>query len=344
MSNPTTEILNNALATTTLFSVSNTGTTTIGLLGSGVVAANNGLLYSTASSTMFGTGTGGQVLTWNAGVPQWVATSTYTGSNGITTAFANNQLTITGTNAAADGATKGVAAFTAADFNDNGSGLLSIDYANGQTANSSQNGFLSSTDWTNFNNKVSSSSLVTSIAAAYPFQLTGNATSTLTQFNGGLTAYASSTIGNGFAGLTISGNSTTTGNAYVVGNIFIATSTPMSVSGVALASGNFYAPGAGGGYFFTNSTNTGLQNASVSDVRLLQGGTVMYRAAGNSASVPNLMVGSVNVTRGANTVFATINTGTATNSGIGSSTAMAKLSVHAVGSDTNQYLIALASS
>lgn len=48
--------------------------------------------------------------------------------------------------------------------------------------------------------------------SGYPFALTGNATSTLTQFNGGLTAFASTTIGNGTAsgGLTISGSATTT--------------------------------------------------------------------------------------------------------------------------------------
>jgi hypothetical protein len=53
-----------------------------------------------------------------------------------------------------------------------------------------------------------------SSSSAYPFPLTGNATSTLTQFNGGLTAYASSTIGNGALGLTINGAATTTGIAY----------------------------------------------------------------------------------------------------------------------------------
>ena len=54
--------------------------------------------------------------------------------------------------------------------------------------------------------------LSASIRAAYPFALTGNATSTLTQFNGGLTAYASSTIGNGTptGGLTIFGGATST--------------------------------------------------------------------------------------------------------------------------------------
>lgn len=58
-------------------------------------------------------------------------------------------------NAAADGTTKGAATFTAADFSDNGSGLISIDYTNGQTASASLKGFLTSADWTTFNSKVS---------------------------------------------------------------------------------------------------------------------------------------------------------------------------------------------
>lgn len=70
--------------------------------------------------------------------------------------------------------------------------------------------------------------------ASYPFPLTGNATSTLTQFNGGLTALASSTIGSGTqtGGLTISGGATTTGNAYFVGNVGIGSTTPTSRIGV----------------------------------------------------------------------------------------------------------------
>ncbi|MDE2071681.1 MAG: hypothetical protein KGI70_03055 [Patescibacteria group bacterium] len=54
--------------------------------------------------------------------------------------------------------------------------------------------------------------LTSANASPYPFPLAGNATSTLTQFNGGLTAYASSTIGNGTAagGLTVNGTATTT--------------------------------------------------------------------------------------------------------------------------------------
>jgi hypothetical protein len=49
-------------------------------------------------------------------------------------------------------------------------------------------------------------------AGSYPFQGAGNSTSTLTQFNNGLTAYATSTIGNGTVagGLTVNGTATTT--------------------------------------------------------------------------------------------------------------------------------------
>ena len=64
--------------------------------------------------------------------------------------------------------------------------------------------------------------------AAYPFALAGNATSTLTQFNGGLTAFASSTIGDGIAGLVISGNATTTGNTYLGGTVGVGTNSPLA--------------------------------------------------------------------------------------------------------------------
>ena len=51
--------------------------------------------------------------------------------------------------AAADGATKGAAAFTASDFI-SAAGVISIDYANGQSASGTNKGFLTSADWTRF--------------------------------------------------------------------------------------------------------------------------------------------------------------------------------------------------
>lgn len=77
-------------------------------------------------------------------------------------------------NAAADGTTKGVATFTAADFNDNGAGLISIDYTNGQAASGSTKGFLTSTDWTTFNNK--GNGTVTSVTGTSPIASSGGTT------------------------------------------------------------------------------------------------------------------------------------------------------------------------
>lgn len=64
----------------------------------------------------------------------------------------SNQLNISIVDAAADGSTKGAASFTAADFNAS-SGNISIDYTNAQAASGSLKGFLTSADWTTFNNK-----------------------------------------------------------------------------------------------------------------------------------------------------------------------------------------------
>lgn len=63
---------------------------------------------------------------------------------------ANRTLSIA--DAAADGVTKGAATFTDSDFN-SASGVISIDYANGQSASSTNKGFLTSADWSTFNAK-----------------------------------------------------------------------------------------------------------------------------------------------------------------------------------------------
>jgi hypothetical protein len=63
-------------------------------------------------------------------------------------------------NGAADSSTKGIAAFNQNDFNDNGSGLISLDYANGQKATASVPGLLSNTDWSIFNGKIGTANVV----------------------------------------------------------------------------------------------------------------------------------------------------------------------------------------
>src|SRR4030095_13096437 len=58
--------------------------------------------------------------------------------------------------AAADGSTKGIATFLANDFN-SATGLISIDYANAQSASAVSKGFLTAIDWSVFSCKVPSS-------------------------------------------------------------------------------------------------------------------------------------------------------------------------------------------
>jgi hypothetical protein len=106
--------------------------------------------------------TNGQVLTYNSVTQLWTAQTPATGSGTVTSIATSSPITggtitTSGTigisNAAADGTSKGAAAFTAADFNDNGSGVISIDYTNGQAASGSNKGFLTSADWSTFNAK-----------------------------------------------------------------------------------------------------------------------------------------------------------------------------------------------
>jgi hypothetical protein len=76
---------------------------------------------------------------------------------------ANRTLSIS--DAAADGTTKGAATFTASDFNAT-SGVVSIDYANGQAADGTNKGFLTATDWSTFNGKADINPRVQTVTSA----------------------------------------------------------------------------------------------------------------------------------------------------------------------------------
>lgn len=111
-----------------------------------------------------GVPSGGVVgLTWATIGGTGTVTSIATTSP-ITGGTITNSGTIGINNSAADGSTKGAASFTAADFNSS-SGLISLDYANGQEATSGQDGFLSSTDWSTFNGKQDAGSYLTADGA-----------------------------------------------------------------------------------------------------------------------------------------------------------------------------------
>jgi hypothetical protein len=104
----------------------------------------------------------GDVLTYNGSTQLWVNQAPASGSGTVTSIattspITGGTITTSGTiginDAKADSLTKGAATFKDSDFDDNGSGLISIDYTNGQSATTSTKGFLTSTDWNTFNGK-----------------------------------------------------------------------------------------------------------------------------------------------------------------------------------------------
>ena len=94
------------------------------------------------------------------------------GTAPLTLTLAANALTGGIADAAADGATKGAAAFTAADF-DAAAGVISIDYVNGQAASIGTKGFLTAVDWGTFNGKINLTNLSSTAAGLTYTNTTG---------------------------------------------------------------------------------------------------------------------------------------------------------------------------
>lgn len=113
--------------------------------------------------------------------------------NGLTGGPITGTGTISGVNAAADGATKGVAAFTASDFNAT-TGVVSLDYANGQKATSGQPGYLTAADWSTFNGKQAAGSYITALTADVTASGPGSAAATLATVNSNVGSFTNANI------------------------------------------------------------------------------------------------------------------------------------------------------
>jgi hypothetical protein len=123
-----------------------------------------GYTINNASTLVINTNGGGVTITIASNTAFFGQVSPYPsgGGSGTVTGITFNSPLTGGTinvsgnvgigDAAADGTTKGAAAFTANDFDATG-GVISIDYTNGQAASASAKGFLTTTDWTRFDNK-----------------------------------------------------------------------------------------------------------------------------------------------------------------------------------------------
>jgi hypothetical protein len=84
--------------------------------------------------------------------------------------------------AVADGTTKGAASFNSSDFN-SASGVIAIDYTNGQASSSSNKGFLPSADWNTFNGKQDALSSGVNIKTVQSTSIVGSGDVTITDAN-----------------------------------------------------------------------------------------------------------------------------------------------------------------
>jgi nitrogen fixation protein len=132
-----------------------------------------GKIIKDSGITLSGTNTGDQTLSGLGGVPtsrNITTNSPLSGGGDLTT-----DRTLSIADAAADGATKGAASFSASDFNST-SGNISIDYTNGQSASSSTKGFLTAGDWSTFDGKVNTGAITGSGLTMATSRLLGRTT------------------------------------------------------------------------------------------------------------------------------------------------------------------------
>lgn len=162
-------------------------------------ATSSVLTITGGTTAVIGSGTSIEVKQASGSQSGYLSSSDWTtfnnkGSGTVTSITASSPLTggtITSSgsigigDAKADSLTKGAATFKDTDFNDDGAGLISIDYTNGQSATSSTKGFLTSTDWTTFNNKQAALVSGTNIKTINGNSLLGSGDLTIS--SGGLT-------------------------------------------------------------------------------------------------------------------------------------------------------------
>ena len=154
-----------ALDPSTIGGVNGPGSTTSGYLAT----------WNNTGGTLLGTG---YAVGGNSGILQLNSSGQIPAVDAhLVTGLTASQLP----NAASDATTKGVATFVANDFTDS-SGLIGIDYTNGQAAATGAKGFLTSTDWNTFNGKLGSS-----LTSAYLFVGNGSNVATGVAMSGDVT-------------------------------------------------------------------------------------------------------------------------------------------------------------
>jgi hypothetical protein len=184
------------------------------------------------------------------------------------------------------------------------------------------------------------------LSLGYPFPLAGNATSTLAQFNGGLTAFASSTIGNGSQanGLTIFGGATTTGNAYFSSQILAADGSAPTPS-IAFNSSptkGFYLANSEVSFADQSVWSANFDGAAITVPNTHVFGFASAQNQAQTTGISRLANGKVAIGNGTSgDVSGTL---ISSSIGVGTSSPWAQLSIHANNGSTNTTLFAIGSS
>jgi hypothetical protein len=205
---------------------------------------------STFGNTLYGTGTGGQVLTWNNGAPQWVATTTYNSP----LSFANGAVSLT-----TSGTWSGNAG-TATALAANGTNCSAGSYALGVDASGNSEGCT-----------VAAVGTVTSVTGTFPIASSGGATPSITF--GGLST--SSAIAAGAAVL------------YATGvNTMASVATTSATCGSGLTCTGFNVLGSNNPSFALATINAGVLGAVTNgSVPTSQATTTLYGALGAPGTV-----------------------------------------------------------
>ena len=252
--------------------------------------ASSVLTITNGTNAVIGSGTTIKVSQASGTTSGYLSSTDWTtfnnkGNGTVTSIVTNSPITggtITGTgsigiqDAVADGTTKGAATFETNDFNSS-SGLISIDYTNGQAASAIKKGFLTAADWSTFNGKQNtlifgnlseSVSSVLTISGGTGSIIGSGVSIQVAQASGSTNGYLTSTDWNSFNSkvTSVSGSSpiASTGGATPTISIPKATST---VSGY-LSSTDWNT--------FNNKQNTitqGNLSETVSNVLTISGGT-----------------------------------------------------------------------
>ena len=156
-------------------------------LGAKVIVKKGGVALAVADIT--GAGFVGH-LVYDSSNERWELLNPGASGGGVTSVSGTSPIASTGgatpsisiADAVADGTTKGAASFNASDFN-SASGVIAIDYTNGQASSLSNKGFLTSADFTIFNGKQAALSSGVNIKTVQSTSIVGSGNVTITDAN-----------------------------------------------------------------------------------------------------------------------------------------------------------------